>query len=59
MLEAAHQQLSRTDIAPIWDNDTNRDVVMKKLIAERDWLTVYYVRRPRRPRTRSKACGQC
>lgn len=44
MLDAAHQQLGRTNIILIWDNDTaHRDAQMKRLIAERDWLTVFYL----------------
>jgi transposase len=28
----------------VWDNDTShRDAAMKKLITERDWLTVFYL----------------
>jgi hypothetical protein len=43
MLDAAHQQLGRANIVLVWDNDTShRDAAMKKLIPERDWLTVYY-----------------
>ena len=44
MLDAAYQQLGRANIVLVWDNDTNhRDAAMKKLIAERDWLTVFYL----------------
>jgi len=44
MLDAAHQQLGRANIVLVWDNDTNhRDAAMKKLIAERPWLTVFYL----------------
>lgn len=44
MLDAAHQQLGRANIILIWDNDTaHRDTEMKRLIAQRDWLTVFYL----------------
>lgn len=44
MLDAAYQQLGRTNIVLVWDNDTShRDAAMKKLIAERPWLTVFYL----------------
>jgi hypothetical protein len=44
MLDAAHQQLGRANIVLIWDNDTShRDATMKKLIADRPWLTVFYL----------------
>jgi len=42
MLDDAHWQLDRANIVLIWDNAINhRDAAMKKLIAERPWLTVY------------------
>jgi putative transposase len=42
MIDAAHQQLGRAPIVLVWDNDTaHRDTEMKKLIAGRDWLTVF------------------
>ena len=44
MVDAAHQQLGRAPIVLVWDNDTcHRDAEMKRLIAERDWLTVFYL----------------
>lgn len=44
MIDAAHQQLGRANIILIWDNDTaHRDAEMKGLIAERAWLTVFYL----------------
>ena len=44
MIDAAHQQLGRANIVLVWDNDTaHRDAAMKKLIAERPWLTVFYL----------------
>jgi putative transposase len=44
MIDAAHQQLGRGNIVLVWDNDTNhRDAAMKKLIADRPWLTVFYL----------------
>jgi putative transposase len=44
MLDAAHQQVGRARIVVVWDNDTShRDAAMKKLIAERPWLTVFYL----------------
>ena len=44
MLDAARQQLGRTNIVLVWDNDTNhRDSTMTTLIAERPWLTVFYL----------------
>ena len=46
MLDAAHQQLGRANIVLVWDNDTAHcDAAMKKLIAERPWLTVFYLPR--------------
>ena len=44
MLDAARQQLDRANIILVWDNDTaHRDGAMTTLIAERPWLTVYYL----------------
>lgn len=44
MIDAAHQQLGRANLVLVWDNDTaHRDAAMKKLIAERPWLTVFYL----------------
>lgn len=44
MIDAARQQLGRANIVLVWDNDTaHRDAAMKKLIAERPWLTVFYL----------------
>jgi hypothetical protein len=43
MLDAAHQQLGG-NIVLVWDNDTaHKDAAMKKLIAARAWLTVFYL----------------
>jgi len=43
MLDAAHQQLGGP-IVLVWDNDTtHKDAAMKKLIAARTWLTVFYL----------------
>jgi putative transposase len=43
MIDAAHQQLGGP-IVLVWDNDTaHKDAAMKKLIAARAWLTVFYL----------------
>ena len=44
MLDAAHQQLGRAPIVLVWDNaPIHRDTAMKNLIAQRPWLTVFYL----------------
>lgn len=43
MLDGAHQQLAGP-IVLVWDNDTaHKDAAMRKLIAARPWLTVFYL----------------
>ncbi|MEO3807168.1 transposase [Nonomuraea sp. B1E8] len=43
LLDAAHQQLGGP-IVLVWDNlTTHRDALMRRLIASRPWLTVFYL----------------
>jgi hypothetical protein len=43
LLDDAHQQL-HAPIILVWDNlNTHKSVLMRELIAARDWLTVYYL----------------
>ena len=43
LLDAAHQQL-RALIVLVWDNlNTHKSVLMRRLIAARQWLTVFYL----------------
>lgn len=44
MLDLLYQQLGRVPIVLIWDNATShRDAAMRKLLATRTWLTVFYL----------------
>lgn len=43
LLDAAHQQL-RAPIVLVWDNlNTHKSTLMRRLIATREWLTVFYL----------------
>jgi transposase len=43
LLDDAHQQL-HAPIVLVWDNlNTHKSVLMRRLIAARDWLTVFYL----------------
>lgn len=44
LLDAARQQLGRANIVLVWDNAaSHRDAAMRRLIATRPWLSVYYL----------------